>query len=379
MPSDSDNMEILPARERPRESDKFNRAMLATAREAQFLSQSELAEGVGVSQALVGRWETGSAVPNADQVSALAAALKVRPELFFVDRPRHLTSMSDYYHRALVRASRRDVKAIHARCRILDIQIDSLLRLSEPTNDQIPTFDPKEDGSPEQIADLTRRAMGIGPGPIPNLVAVIEKCGAIVIDRDLEVESVDAICRWIPGLPKLFFLNGAKPPDRMRFSLAHELGHTVMHFGRDLDQKVAEDQANEFAPAFLMPANDIRSDFHGGVTLASLAAIKRKWRVSMQAAAMRALSVGAIDSRRLQWLFVQMSRNGWRKSEPITIAGETPTTLPRLLKSHLDAGFSRSDLADLLFMQEDTIDNMLIDVDSPNYDESGVRLRIVRD
>jgi Zn-dependent peptidase ImmA (M78 family) len=360
------------------QSDKFNPAMLATAREAQFLSQAELADRIRTSQPLVGRWEAGSALPDTEQIAALSVALKVRPGLFFVDRPRRLASMSDYYHRALARARRKDVKAVHARCSILDIQIDRLLRLAEPINDQIPSFDPEED-PPERIAALTRQRMSIGPGPIANLVEVIERHGAIIIDRDLEVPDVDAICRWVPELPKLFFLNGSKPPDRIRFSLAHELGHTVMHFDRDLDQKTAEDQANEFAAAFLMPAEDIRRDLRGKVTIADLAAIKRKWRVAMQAAAKRALSVGAIDKSRYQWLFVQMSKNGWRKVEPIHIGGETPTTFVRLLRSHRDAGFSRSDLANLLFVEEDTIDKMLIDAEAPTFQRDGVRLRVVRE
>lgn len=329
---------------------------------------------------MVGRWETGSSAPDPDQVRALSKALSVRAELFIVDRPKKLASMSDYYHRALARARRKDVKAVHARCNLIDIQIDRLLRLADAPDDRIPRISTKKAGhSPEQIAAMSRHEMGVSPGPIPNLVAVIERCGGIVIDRDLEVDEVDALCRWVPEMPKLFFVNGAKPADRVRFSLAHELGHTIMHFGEVVDLRAAEQEANEFAAAFLMPANEIRSDFRGTVTLADLAAIKRKWRVAMQAALVRARAIDKIDEQRYRWLNIQIAKNGWKKSEPIQIAGETPTTLTRLIHLHIEAGFSRSDLADLLFVSEETIDRMINDAYAPTFDEHGVRLRLVRD
>ncbi|MDO8625003.1 MAG: helix-turn-helix transcriptional regulator, partial [Candidatus Diapherotrites archaeon] len=131
-----DNLEIsTPSSAHQR---RFNGAMLATAREALFLSQGELAEKLHLSQPLVARWEVESSQPNEEQIDLLSRELAVRKEFFFVDRPRRLASMSDYYHRAFAKATRRDVKAIHARCAIIDIQIDRLLALGELVEDVIP-------------------------------------------------------------------------------------------------------------------------------------------------------------------------------------------------------------------------------------------------
>ncbi len=371
MDEQKDNLGIVRPSSQPVPRNRFNPAMLATAREARLLSQTGLAKSMGISQALIGKWEVDLGSPNTDQIAALAAALDVQPELFFIDRSRRLATMSDYYHRALAKARRKDVKAIHARGSIIDIQIDRLLEISDLPEDYA--------DNAERIAAMARTAMGIGPGPIPNLIEEIERCGAIVIDRQLEVDDVDALCRWVPEIPKLFFLNTTRPPDRIRFSLAHELGHTVMHFGRDYDPKVAEDQANAFASAFLMPANDIRHDFRCGLRIADLAAIKRKWRVSMQAAARRAHSLDIIDDRRYRSVCIQMSRKGWRKAEPIRIDGESPRTFSRLLKMHVDSGYSIADLAKLLLVSEKAVDRMIADADGPNFHDQGVRLRLLRD
>lgn len=343
------------------------------------MSQKDVAEALHVSQALVGKWEAGLSEPSDENVAGLAKCFSVREELLYVDRPRKSASMSDYYHRALSKAKRTDVKAIHARCNLLDLQIDRLLNIREPDDDQIPVIDPDNHaGDVDRVAMMARTAMGVPNGPVANLVEVVERCGGIVIDHDLEVDEVDALCRWVPELPKLFFINGFKSADRIRFSLAHELGHTVMHFGKDNDLAVAEEQANRFASAFLLPPHEIKKDLRGYIDLAHLAALKRKWKVSMQAIVRCAFTHHVIDKRRYQSLMVQMSRKGWRKTEPITIESETPQRFKQLLQEHLDAGYSFSELAQLLIMTEEELHRTFGDHHSaPTWDD-GVRLRLVR-
>jgi Zn-dependent peptidase ImmA (M78 family) len=84
--------------------------------------------------------------------------------------------------------------------------------------------------------------------------------------------------------------NVEQPADRMRFTLAHELGHLVMH--HDQPTQSMEQEANEFASAFLMPARDIRPHFARRVDLRLFAELKPVWRVSMASLLMRARSLG---------------------------------------------------------------------------------------
>jgi Zn-dependent peptidase ImmA (M78 family)/DNA-binding transcriptional regulator YiaG len=366
-------------------SGEFNPAMLTTAREARHLSQAELAESMGVSQPLINQWEAvavpGSPVkrPGVEQVEKLAQLLQFHPGLFYVSRPTRLANLSEFYHRAFAKAKRLDVKAAHARCGIIDLQVDRLLALCPAPEDRIPDIDPDNHaGDIEKIAAMTRARMGIPPGPVENLVDVIEACGGIVIDRDLEIDNVDALCRWVPGLPKLFFLNGAQPGDRMRLTLAHELGHTVMHFNRDAVLDVAERQAQRFAVSFLLPANEVRCDFGVKLDIAKLSALKRKWRVSMQALAYRAHQIGCINEVRYRSIFQQMSREGWRKSEPVEVRRESPRAFKRLLHAHLEAGYTDGQLAEMLFVSCERLNELLVDANSPDWQDGGVRIRIAR-
>jgi len=61
---------------------------------------------------------------------------------------------------------------------------------------------------------------------------------------------------WKEGTP-FIFLNSAKSAERGRHDAAHELGHLVLHrHGGPIGRK-AEEQANAFASAFLMPRSSI--------------------------------------------------------------------------------------------------------------------------
>lgn len=63
----------------------------------------------------------------------------------------------------------------------------------------------------------------------------------------------------------MIFLNVHKSAERLRFDLAHELGHLVMHGGSLHVEpgKEKEQAANDFASAFLMPRADVLGSIRG--------------------------------------------------------------------------------------------------------------------
>jgi Zn-dependent peptidase ImmA (M78 family) len=80
--------------------------------------------------------------------------------------------------------------------------------------------------------------------------------------------------------------------DRSRLSLAHELGHIVMHTAPDDDEKM-ESAAHRFAAAFLMPASDIKP-YLISPRLSTLRRVKAYWRVSIKALIKRAFDLALI-------------------------------------------------------------------------------------
>ena len=93
-------------------------------------------------------------------------------------------------------------------------------------------MDLAEFGTPEKIATLVRQMWNLLPGPIGNLTRAIEAAGGLVLKCDFGTSKLDAFAQWPSGMPPLFFVNKSAPADRYRYTLAHEIGHIVMHVFR---------------------------------------------------------------------------------------------------------------------------------------------------
>lgn len=177
--------------------------------------------------------------------------------------------------------------------------------------------------TPQDAAEQLRERWNLPPGPIVDLVAVVEQAGALVVVRDLGTGELDAISQWSHGEPPLFLLNSTAPPDRFRFSLAHELG-SRRHAYRPGVGREQEEQADRFAAEFLMPHEDIAAELKQGVDLARLLELKGRWGVSMAALVRRALTLNVISDWQCRNIMVEMSALGYRTTEPGAVPRETP-------------------------------------------------------
>jgi Zn-dependent peptidase ImmA (M78 family) len=186
-------------------------------------------------------------------------------------------------------------------------------------------------------------------GPIQNLTKALEAAGVVVVHSFLGGSAVDGVTFSAPGLPPLIVLNQEQPADRMRFTLAHELGHLVMHRGQPT--KEMEDEANLFASAFLMPARDIRGALNRRIDVRLFAELKPIWRVSMQGLLYRAGRLGLLTDNQQRYLWQQFSINRWRTREPVELdfPREPATVLPDLIEAHTkQLGYTIADLSQLI-------------------------------
>ena len=100
-------------------------------------------------------------------------------------------------------------------------------------------------------------------GPVNNLTHALEAAGIVMVHSDMAGSAVDGVTFSAPRLRPLLVLKINQPADRMRFTMAHELGHLVLHRTQPTQQM--EDQANEFArkasikDAFLMSIRQLLS------------------------------------------------------------------------------------------------------------------------
>ncbi|QDT43451.1 Helix-turn-helix domain protein [Gimesia alba] len=333
---------------RPSNSNQnFNNAMLRLARGSKGETQTGLAKLLGISQGKLSKWEDGLLTPSDDEVEGIARYLNYPVDFFFTDQDAQGFGSCCMYHRKRQSLPIKTLSMIHDRINVLGIGVSRLLNnVQFESSATIEQLDIDEYGDPENIANIVRSMWRKPFGPIESLVALIENAGGIVVPLNFETDKLSAVSLWPRKSPPLFFINTLQPADRWRFTLAHELGHIIMHRVPTPD---VEKEADRFASEFLMPSDQIVESL-SGLTLAKAARMKQTWRVSMQALVMKARDVGAITPRKHKTLFTQMSRLGYRKNEPELISQEYPSTIKKICNTYLnELGYSKADLAKLTF------------------------------
>lgn len=211
----------------------------------------------------------------------------------------------------------------------------------------IPDSPVEKHGSPEAAARALRATWRIPLGPIGNLLEWLEAAGVFVVFVDFGTPKISAISLWPPGEQPIVLVNADMPPCRQRFTLAHELGHLVMHTE---PEPTMEDEADRFAGELLMPEADMRGQLRN-FNLQLAARLKPLWRVSMAALITRAWQLGIVTDRQRTSLHVQMSQKGWNRIEPVQIPAEEPSLINSMIGIHRnDHGYLPDDLAHLVGM-----------------------------
>jgi Zn-dependent peptidase ImmA (M78 family)/transcriptional regulator with XRE-family HTH domain len=328
--------------------DVFNADMLKLARDARELTQAELAEKSGITQAFISKLEHGlNTQPGDEALESISRALGFPPAFFF-QRDRAL-GFPHFHFRKRAKLGAKQLARINAVVNIRRQHIAKLLRSYEvEVAKPIPQIDLDERGfTPEMAAERLRAYWMVPRGPIQSVVDLIEEAGGIVIAARFGTNLMDGVSFRAEGLPPLFFMNKDVTGDRFRFSLAHELGHMVMHSAPDGDDEKMESEAHRFAAALLMPAAEIKP-YLVSAKIASLGRVKAFWKVSIKALIKRSYDIKVITQSQYKFLNIQYNKF-YQGVEPVPIDVEVPTRMQKIVQYHRDKlGYSVDDLAKLL-------------------------------
>lgn len=334
----------------------FNGEMFRLGRQFRGLTQKEFAEGVGAEPSTVSRVENGVTQPTVE-MGEKAATLLALPVEFFrqPERPYGLPMSVHPMWRAKAAVpqymidqalAELNLRIMHIRRLIRSVEYEPVLTL--------PEIDvAAAGGHPAEVAALVRRAWMMPAGPVVELTQWVERAGCFVIHTELPDSAMSGVTLRVPDMRPCIFLNKAMPADRLRHTLAHELGHLIMHRYPSEDM---EREANAFAAAFLMPANDIRPVFTGKkVDLRLFAALKPEWRVSMQSLLYRAATLGFVNDNQARYLWQQFNTKKLKFREPpeLDFEPEKPTLVTKLFALHMETlGYTIADMAAVVAMYE---------------------------
>jgi Zn-dependent peptidase ImmA (M78 family)/DNA-binding XRE family transcriptional regulator len=328
----------------------FDRARLRMARELRGFSQVQLAREAGsVTAASVSQFENGHTRPASSTLNRLAVALRVPPSFFAAPARPPAQEQINGFFRSLRSTSPRDRQQALAHvhlARELALELEKYVVLPELNLPRAAADGGRslQTADVEQAAALVRTHWNVPPGPVQNVVRLLEMNGIVVVRFRVSIEKVDAFCVDFPDRPVVALGADKGLRDRSRFDAAHELGHLVLH-GVDgqIADKATENQANEFAAAFLMPASDIEHELPDRLDWPAFLRLKAKWHVSIAALLVRAKTLGVMSEHTYAQGWKALSVRGWRKVEPGSLGNpETPVLLQRALELTETTGISYS-------------------------------------
>ena len=324
---------------------------LLEARKAIAITQTELAEKVGVSRQLISAFEQGVKQPGNISMHKIASVLD-QPIGYFISSNAEFEfgPLSARTYRAFGPTTHRrnDQCDVVARwCTRIAAYLSKKINFPEPVIPDLDDMNIKGMEDIDDIADSVRTEWGLGLGPIGNLTKLLESKGIFIVSVPINTAKVNAFSFWAGGIP--FIILGSDDNTtcvRRRFDLAHELGHLVLHRGvgdEELKDKKTLDnierEANRFAGAFLLPQRSYPNEIFSS-KLETFVDLKARWKVAIAAQVYRCSDLKIFTSEQTLNLRKQISYRKWRTKEPLddVLELETPVMLKGAAKMITNAG-----------------------------------------
>ena len=337
------------------ENSAANPELIRLARQSRGYTQKQLLGAANIVQSRYSRLEAGSGAVSETELASIAGVLDYPPHFFTRNVVLRGPGPDGTFHRKRQAVSKTKLEQAYSLAEVRRLEIQKLLAWDGATDEasgQIPEY-PIElyDDDPAKIARSARVAMEVPAGPVYSMTRTLEHAGAVVVAHDFGTRQIDGFShRLNPLYPPVFHINRELPPDRWRWTLAHELGHIVMSHDPAGSRQLIEAQANEFAGEFLAPGHEIMPMLFG-LNLNKLAGLKLEWKISMQAIVERGFALGVITEVQRRRMHIQLSKAGYKTREPESLDPplEPPERLFNLAKLHMTAlEYSRDEMLELL-------------------------------
>ena len=341
---------------------QLNGGMILLARKRRKITQVELAAESGVAQAAISRLENGSRdALSLEQIQAIGRVLRFPVSFFFEQDYYHLPCSlhgAAFRKKASVPVKDQDAVValanhylIHLRKLLDAIDLEPqypLLQFEIVSELNAASDHAAAVNSPAEAARKVRASWQLDDGPLLGLARYVEATGVFVLFANFEDADIDGVTLRPAGMKPVIVLNRNRPADRVRFSLAHEYAHVILH---PYPYEAMEMEANEFAAELLMPESGILKDLKLRLTIPYLGKLKLKWNTAMSSLIYRAKHLGTITADEAVSIYKKMGFYGYRTTEPsdFDVPHERASLSDKLIQLHVqELGYSLEELCGVL-------------------------------
>lgn len=350
---------------------------LAEARRAKGWTQQETADHLGVARTTVTAMEKGERRPRAAELVQLAQLygrsvgelVREEPQRLepdFVVQFRKARSTSEAPEKRA-----QDIAQFERLCRWyadLERRSGTALAIRYPEPYDISGTSPERAG--EEVASAERNRLGLGDGPIPDLVGVLESdVGLRIFAFPMQERNTAGMFLFTEEYGGCIAVNANHPSGRRHWSLAHEYAHfltdryrpEVTVFRERARRAQSERFAEAFAAHFLMPASGLQRRFAaiqrstgGKITPVELLQLSAFYQVSIQAMILRLEDLELLPSHtwdRLKEIGFRPAKAGELLGIPVEQTGSP--RLPRhykmlAIEAYIEGHLSEGQLAERL-------------------------------
>ena len=231
---------------------------LESVRITRGFTQSALSTASGISQGAISLIETGHQQPSQRVRAALASALNVPAPLLEASAPTvHLR------HEAKGSVPAKAIKRVTAEFALAFLRVGLLV--GDIRHDVAHRSLERALASDRAIE--LRRKWRVSSGAVDDVIRLLEEHGVFCLRRDLSGIRAKAIAATSEDRRALMFVDPRADADVVRWAVAHELGHLVMH---ESSGAANETSADEFAGEFLAPRSELRARREAGADVDDL-------------------------------------------------------------------------------------------------------------
>jgi Zn-dependent peptidase ImmA (M78 family) len=311
-----------------------------------------LAYGLKLTKAALSKYELNKSTPPPSLLIKLARIFGVRSVYFTLESNISIEWIAFRAHSRLTEKVKDEVKSyaidIAEKYAYLDEALYPNRKPNFPARRKVNNLD-----DAEETANALRQRWGLGRAPIESMTHVIEENGGILVFYDKhDGNKFDGLSGLVNRKYPLMVVNVKMPDDRVRYDMAHELGHLLMD-GNNLTPEKEENCAHRFAASFLVPKESALKELgqkRNNISSEELGLLKGQYGMSMAAWMRRAKDCQIISESKYKTMNIIMSRKGWKKTEPFKYSGdETPLHLKQMFLRALSEKIITPDEADKIF------------------------------
>lgn len=330
------------------------------ARLMRRLTAKSVMEAVGWSGARLSRLERAETTQvSEDELAALMDVLRV-PALFFTSVPVCRVEPDQLLFRAPKSTTETEKNRM---AQFIALSGDFLLEMNGRHKLPPVQISAAPDPDPVAAALHARQCLGVDRDvPIGDLTHLFERGGIPVVMRYERfggsapednsrgrLEKHLGCSTWVGEFRErpLIVLRELDSWERTRWTLAHELGHLILHTNVAELTDDHEDQASRFASEFLAPFAAVSQSVKSAPSLLNLLPVKQKWGISVGALLRHFHDSGALDTERYDMLRTQLYTRinadtgfTWGRTEPGW--DDRKPERPRLMSKWIEFAFGVS-------------------------------------